>query len=299
MPTSPDEFISGNSTAYFRLLFASRQRYCEDVSSWLQWLVIAAAIYALAVLGASRMLYFPFRYPQGNWAVRQSLGAEDVWIRHRLHGWAIRRPGSRLMSLHLHGNGGNITHRSLAARHIADAGSSVLLLDYRGYGRSEGRPTERGLYEDAEAAYRWILAQGFEPQQIIVHGESLGTAVAVDLASRLPCAGVVLEAPFTSARAMAWRVLPVLGPALVWGYDSLSKIGRVRVPIFVIHGDEDEVIAYEFGRELFRAAPEPKSFWTIQGATHNDLHIAGGVEFVARLKSFYLSLPQHVVDDAK
>jgi fermentation-respiration switch protein FrsA (DUF1100 family) len=175
----------------------------------------------------------------------------------------------------------------------------VLLLDYRGYGRSEGRPTEKGLYEDAEAAYRWILTQGFEPRQVILHGESLGTAVAVELASRVPCAGLVLEAPFTSARAVAGRVMPLVGPALIRGYDSLSKIKDVRVPVFVIHGDADEVIAYQFGQQLFRAAGEPKTFWTIRGATHNDLHVAGSGEFPARLKAFYVSLPEHAVKDAK
>lgn len=240
-------------------------------------------------------MYFPAKYPTGNWGSKTGIGAEDVWIREGLHGWFAKRP-SRLVTLHLHGNAGNITHRLVSAAHILSAGSSVLLLDYRGYGRSAGRPTERGLYDDAEAAYEWLIAQGYTPEQIIPHGESLGTAVATHLAVNRRCAGLILEAPFTSARAVAAKVLPLVGPALVWGYDTKSRITRVRVPVLIVHGDEDEVIAYEFGEELFRAAPEPKSFWTIRGATHNDLHIAGAPEFTQRLKAFYGSLPQRVVD---
>lgn len=258
---------------------------------WVAWLLTAAVLYGMAAYGAGRMLYFPLRYPSGSWEAGRNIGAEDVWPGKGLHGWFARQPGSGVVTLHLHGNGGNITHRMLSARHILAAGSSVLLLDYRGYGKSEGRPTERGLYEDAEAAYRWLLAQGYEARQIILHGESLGTAVAVELARRHPCRAVILEAPFTSAKAVAGRVLPLLGPALVWGYDSLSKIRQVRVPLMFIHGDRDEVIAYEFGQKLFRAANEPKRFWTISGATHNDLHLAGSAEFASRLKTFYVSLP--------
>ena len=245
------------------------------------------------------MLYFPAKYPFGDWNAKARIRAEDVWVREGLHGWFAHRPQHKWVTLHLHGNAGNVTHRIVSAAHIIEAGSSVLLLDYRGYGRSEGRPTERGLHEDALAAYEWLIAKGYRPEQIILHGESLGTAVATRVATEKPCAGLILEAPFTSAKAVAGKVLPILGPALVWGYDTKSRIGRVRVPVLIIHGDADEVIAYEFGQELFRAAPEPKTFWTIQGATHNDLHIVGAPEFRSRLEAFFRSLAQRTVDHAK
>jgi fermentation-respiration switch protein FrsA (DUF1100 family) len=193
-----------------------------------------------------------------------------------------------VVTLHLHGNAGNITHRLLSAQHILDAGSSVLLLDYRGYGRSSGRPTERGLYEDAAAAWDWL--KGRNQERIVVHGESLGTAVAAELATRRRCAGVVMEAPFTSARAVAGRVLPGLGRFLVWGYDTLGRLQRIDAPLLIIHGDRDEVIAYEFGQELYDAAAGLKSFWTIRDATHNDLHLAGAREFPQRLRAFYATL---------
>jgi fermentation-respiration switch protein FrsA (DUF1100 family) len=259
--------------------------------TWFAWGSLAAACLGFAVWGASRMLYYPMRYPAGEWSAQQSLGAKDVSLQAsdgtKLHAWWIVAPDAKLATLHLHGNGGNITHRGLSARSIVQAGSSVLLLDYRGYGRSEGSPSEKGLYRDAEAAYDWIAAQGYGPEQIVIHGESLGTAVAAYLATQRKSRGLILEAPFTSARAVAGRVFPLIGPMLIWGYNTKARIKDVHVPVFMIHGDRDEVIAYEFGQELYAAANEPKSFWTIPGATHNDLHILGRGEFPQRLAAFY------------
>lgn len=258
------------------------------------WIALAAALYGLLAWGASKSLYFPMRYPAGDWEAGRRLGAEDVWLGAsdgvKLHAWWVPAPEASLATLHLHGNGGNLTHRTGSAATIRAAGSSVLLLDYRGYGRSDGKPSEAGLYRDADAAYEWLLARGFPAERVVIHGESLGTAVAVELASRRPCAGVVLEAPFTSASAVAARVLPLLGGLLVRGFDSKRRIAQVRAPVFIVHGDRDEVIAYELGQELFAAAREPKRFWTIAGGTHNDLHVAGRAEFAARVREFYGSL---------
>ncbi len=264
---------------------------------WWIGLLCLGALFGLASWGAGKMVYYPMRYPGGNWEVRDTLGATDVWLRAsdgtRVHAWwiAAQAGTSGPVTLHLHGNAGNITHRDLTARHIVKAGSSVLLLDYRGYGRSEGKPGEQGLYRDAAAAYDWIMTQGFRPEQIVLHGESLGSGVAVNLASTKPCAGVVLEAPFTSIGAVAGKVVPVLGPLLVRGYDSLSRIRNVRVPVLIVHGETDEIIPYAMGQRLFEAANEPKQVWSVQEAGHNALHITGGPEFAARLRAFYASLP--------
>jgi fermentation-respiration switch protein FrsA (DUF1100 family) len=260
--------------------------------------VFALLLYALLAWVASRTLYFPVRYPGGDWERKYVLGAEDVFLTAsdgvRLHGWLVRSTGTRWMTLHLHGNGGNITHRILSARNILEAGSSVFLLDYRGYGRSAGRPTESGLFRDADAAYDYLVANGYAPERIIVHGESLGTAVASELASRRRCAGLILEAPFPSARAVAGRVLPLIGPLLIWGFDTKSRVSRLQIPLLVIHGDRDEVIAYELGRDVFAAAREPKWMWTIPGATHNDMHALAGAEFARRLRVFYDALAERV-----
>ncbi|MFN3322461.1 MAG: alpha/beta hydrolase [Bryobacteraceae bacterium] len=260
------------------------------------YLVAALLLYAGLRYAAGRSMYFPFRYPQGDWSAQTALGAADLWLTAsdgvRLHAWWIESPGSTLATLHLHGNGGNLTHRAPVAQEIARAGSSVLLLDYRGYGRSEGRPTERGLYRDAEAAYRWLLDRGYPPSRIVLHGESLGTAVAVDLAARQPSAGVILEAPFTSARDVAHRVLPWIGPLLVSGYDARVKIANVRAPVLIVHGDRDEIIHYDFGKKLFEAASEPKEFAVVPDAGHNNLLEVSGPEYVERLRRFYARLDQ-------
>jgi fermentation-respiration switch protein FrsA (DUF1100 family) len=240
---------------------------------------------------ANRFVYFPQKYPEGPWQAQALLHAADVWLDTadgvRIHAWWIPRDGASIVTLHLHGNGGNIAHRYGRFREIQAAGSAILALDYRGYGKSLGRPTERGLYRDADAGYDYLLKRGFRPDQIIVHGESLGTAVAVDLAARRPCAAVVLEAPFTSAKHVAQTVAPVIGPMLIWGFDSRAKIGRIHVPVFFIHGDRDEVIPLRLGQALFAAANEPKSFWLVPGAGHNDIAETAGASYGQHLRSLY------------
>ena len=235
-------------------------------------------------------MYYPTRYPNGLWELRTQVGAMDAQVNARIHGWFIRRPESRLATLFLHGNAGNITYREAHFREIPAAGSSLLMIDYRGYGKSAGRPTESGLYADADAGYDWLLQAGYRPEEIILHGESLGSAVAVDLASRRRCGGMILEAPFTSARDVAASVLPVLGPALVWGFDSRSKIGAAKTPVLFIQGDRDEVIPLRLGQALFAAAREPKSLWIVPRAGHNDLVEIAGPEYRRRLASFYQGL---------
>lgn len=253
------------------------------------WPVVAAWGAAVFWFAAQRAVYHPWKYPRGWWELRDQLGASDVWMQAadgvKLHGWWLAPENPRRVTLYLHGNVGNVTHRGLHARRIVAAGSGVLLLDYRGYGRSEGRPGEEGLYADAGAAYDWLIKRGFSPGQIVIHGESLGTSVAVDLAARRPCAGVILEAPFTSANEMAARVLPLLGPLVMHAFDTRSKIAAVHAPLLIIHGDRDEVVPYALGRALFDAAREPKRFFTAAGCGHNDIPEAPG--YGGQLRAFY------------
>lgn len=261
-----------------------------QVPNWVGWPLVAACGAGAFWFVANRAIYHPFKYPQGFWDLQDALGARDVWLQTtdgvRLHAWWLAPPNPRLATLHLHGNGGNLTHRVLAAGEIVAAGSAVLLLDYRGYGKSQGRPTEKGLYADADSGYAHLVALGFPPDRIIIHGESLGTAVAVDLAARNPCAGLILEAPFTSAPDVAARVLPVLGPLTVRGFDSRAKIGRVHAPLLVIHGDRDEIIPYDLGRALYEAANQPKRFFTAKGSGHNNIPETQG--YRRQLQEFYV-----------
>lgn len=234
------------------------------------------------------------RYPEGDWDLQRAAGAEDRWMHARdgtrLHAWWFPQPGARLVTLFLHGNAGNVTHRIDHAAEIRRAGSAILVLDYRGYGKSEGRPTESGVYQDADAAYDDLLGMGWTPPHILLHGESLGTAVAVDLASRRPSAGLVLEAPLASVQEIAAGVVPLLGPALARGFESKRKIPKVHVPVFVIHGDRDEIIPFLHGQEVFEAANEPKWLWRVEGAMHNDLLYQAGAAYVPRLQAFYAAL---------
>jgi len=252
--------------------------------------LIACTAFGALCYWANRSAYFPSKYPEGFWELQPRLGAADVWLDTadgvRIHAWHVGRD-EPLVTLFFHGNAGNITDRAAHFHEIAAAGSSVLMPDYRGYGKSGGRPTERGLYRDADAAYDYLLKTGHRPEQIVIHGESLGSAVAVDLAARRKCGGVVLEAPFTSARDVARTVLPVIGPALVWGFDSMEKIGRIRAPVLFIQGDRDEIIPLRLGQRLYAASPEPKSFWIVPGAGHNDIVEADGAAYGQRLREFY------------
>ncbi len=243
---------------------------------------------------ANRAIYYPSKYPEGNWELQRAAGATDAWMETsdgvKIHGWWVEREGSPLATLFLHGNAGNITDRTRRIQEIVAAGSSVLMLDYRGYGKSSGRPSEQGLYRDSEAGFIYLLGKGYRAEQIVLHGESLGTAVAIDLASRRPCAGLILEAPFTSASDVAATVVPFLGPLLIRSYNSLPKIRWIRVPMLFLQGDRDEVVPLRLGQELFAAAQGQKTFWMIPGAGHNDILERAGAEYRHRLSASYEGL---------
>ncbi|MBA3976056.1 MAG: peptidase [Candidatus Solibacter sp.] len=257
-------------------------------------IIIAVGWGGLSLL-ARRSVFHPMKHPEGWWQLQQRVGVEDAWITARdgvkLHGWFAAPPDAKLATLFLHGNAGNVTHRVQAILAIREAGSAVLVLDYRGFGKSEGSPSETGVTLDAEAALAWLQQSGFPPQRVVLHGESLGSAVAVELATRTRCAGVVLEAPFTSASAVAGAVVPLLGRTLISGFDSLSRIRRVHAPMLVIHGTRDEIIPFEMGQQLFAAANEPKHFHAVEGAGHNNIAETAGPAYAARLKEFYRLLP--------
>jgi uncharacterized protein len=188
-----------------------------------------------------------------------------------LHGWLIpgRTPTTLLYS---HGNAGNIADRLPIARLLADElGVGLFLYDYRGFGRSEGAPSEAGLVRDAIGARAALLREGVAAEHVVYLGRSLGAAVTMDLALAHPPRAVVMEAPFTSVRAMANTVLPGAGSLFRTRWDSLAKVSRLRAPLLVLHGDADGVVPYAQGRALFAAAPEPKTFFTIRGGGHYDM----------------------------
>lgn len=178
-------------------------------------------------------------------------------------------PGSPLV-LMLHGNGGTIEMRAAKAKTYIGAGFGVLMPEYRGYGGNPGSPSEDGLYADGRAALAFAAAQSIAPERVVLLGESLGTGVAVQMAVEQRVAALVLQAPYSSVADVAQGDFPLLP---VWWlvrdrFDSLDKIARVGVPLFVVHGERDEVVPVRFGRALFAAASEPKEALWLPGAGH-------------------------------
>ena len=219
------------------------------------------------------LIYHPSRTIEGTPAAI-GLAYEDVEVTTEdgveIHGWLVPGPGNGTL-LYCHGNAGNISHRlsKIEAFHNR-LGLSVLIFDYRGYGKSEGVPSEAGTYADARAMNTWLRERDSGP--VVYFGESLGAAVATRLATEDPPAALVLEAPFASVQAMASATVPGAGWLFRTRYDTLGIVGRAGAPVLVLHGDADEVVPHRQGRAVFDAALEPKTFVTIPGARHNDAH---------------------------
>jgi fermentation-respiration switch protein FrsA (DUF1100 family) len=189
----------------------------------------------------------------------------------RLHAWWAEAPDARAALVWSHGNGGNIAGRATVLRGLVARGVSVLAYDYRGYGRSSGRPSEEGVYLDALAAYDHLRTRGIPASRLVAFGESLGTVVSVRLASKRPCAGLVLVSPMTRLRDVARIHYGPLAALAGDRFDALGLIATVRRPLLVAHGDQDEIVPFALGVRLFEAAAEPKRFLRVEGAHHNDV----------------------------
>ena len=191
----------------------------------------------------------------------------------RLQGWWIPHPQARGTIIHCHGNAGNMGDRVELAAELYLLDLNVFLFDYRGYGASRGWPSERGLYRDARAAYEFVRAQygDSEHPPILVHGQSLGGAVAAQLALDKPVCGLIMERAFTSVPELARQLYPALPLYCLCAarYDTLAKLGRCTTPKLLAHSVEDEMIPYDMGRRLFEAAAPPKHFVPLTGG-HND-----------------------------
>lgn len=283
-------------------------RWNDDVGN--KWIYGAAAIVAAVFffVGGGRLMlsvierqfiYFPTRVA-GDEPVPALPGArvvEEVWLEgegesgSRVHGLyaGARDPWADL--LFFHGNAGNLYHRLDNVEMLVEAGFNVLIIDYQGYGKSGGKPSERSMYADGEAAYRYLLEErGVIPERLVVFGRSLGAAVAIELASRNPCGALIAESAFTSTLAMGKLHYSWLPGALLSGmtqrFDSLSKVGRLRSPVLFVHGGADAIVPVEHGRQLFDASPEPKRWYEIGNAGHNDTVRVGGHEYLQRLVRF-------------
>ena len=199
----------------------------------------------------------------------------------RLVAWWKPPQSGKALVLYFHGNGGSLWNRRLRAKALTESGRGLLMISYRGYSGSTGSPTESGLHIDARTAYEWV-AQSYAASRLVAYGESLGTGVAVRLASELPLAGLILDAPYTSTADVAsliyWYV-PVRW-LMLDQFRSLDYIQAVKAPILILHGTDDRIIAFAFGEQLFEAAPDPKRFVRIEGGNHTRNLENGGMQAV-------------------
>ena len=265
-------------------------------------IVLGLAVLALVIWTQieRRFLFFPTKeitYTPG----QVGLDYEEVFFLTedgmQLHGWYV--PGrTDLTWLWFHGNGGNISHRvDEVAMFNHRLGVSQFIFDYRGYGKSQGRPTEQGTYRDARAALEYLRARpDVATDRIVYFGRSLGSAIAVELAASQPPLAMVLVSPFASVSDMARLTMPFLPVRWLVGkrYDSLAAIGRVDRPLLILHGEQDETVPVSQGRKLFEAANSPKQFRLLAGAGHNDTYSKGGAAYWDALTEFTAELPdQH------
>jgi fermentation-respiration switch protein FrsA (DUF1100 family) len=241
-------------------------------------------------------VYHPDPWQEQDWKARSGLPLEDVWFQSsdgtKLFGWYVEQAATSAVVLWCHGNAGNIINRLENLRELYRLGLSVFLFDYRGYGRSHGSPSEEGLYRDALGAYDYLTrTRLIRPERIVLFGRSLGAAVAAEVASQKLAAGLILESAFPSIEAVArfhYGGLPVhwlLGAE----FRLIDRLPQLSLPKLIVHGDQDEIIPLELGRQVFEAAKPPKSFYVIKGADHNTTYYVGGEAYFLRFAEFVQS----------
>ncbi len=242
-----------------------------------------------------QLIFHPMPHPKGNWQPPVT-AIEDAWFTGkdgtRIHGWFIDHPSPRAVVLFTHGNAGNITLHANRLRVLNEQfGLSVLVFDYRGYGKSEGSPSEQNILSDARAARRWLAKRtGISERDVVLMGRSLGGAVAVDLAAKDGARGLILESTFTSlpdVGAYHYPWLPVRS-LMHHQLNSLGKIKLYRGPLLISHGDADEVVPFEQGKRLYDAAPGQKEFVRMAGGTHNSPQ---SDDYLRALERFISELP--------
>ena len=220
------------------------------------------------------MIFYPMRdvhQAPSDWGMNY----DDVILKTsddiQLHGWYIPRHESKQVILFFHGNAGNISHRRDSIEIFHRLGLNVFIIDYRGYGKSQGKPGEQGLHLDAKAAWQFLIEEkGFAADNIIIFGRSLGGAVAARLASEVSAHGLILESTFSSAKDFARSVFTVLSRLvyLRYNFNVTDNIQRVNYPVLVLHSPNDEIMPFKLGEKVYQSAHQPKRFVKMKG-DHN------------------------------
>ena len=261
-------------------------------------LLIGVGLYAVISIYIyymqSNLIYYPNMPGRDLAASPEDIGLayEDVEFTSedgvRLHGWFIPSRDTEATLLFFHGNAGNISHRLDSISLFNQLGLNVFIIDYRGYGRSEGKITERGSYRDAEAAWNYLVDdRGIDDERIIVFGRSLGASIAAWLASKHTPSALIIESGFSSVASMGHRIYPFLPIRLLtrFRYDTKQYVKSINCPVLIVHSKDDDIIPYEEGLEIFDAAPEPKQLLKIHGG-HNDGFMVSGSRYLDGLRDF-------------
>lgn len=258
--------------------------------------LLMAGLFALVRYLESVGVFFPSRGMAADPSM-MNLPWEDIYFKTKdnvtLNGWFLRNPQAPSTIIFAHGNAGNISDRLFKIKFLYDLGLNVFIFDYRGYGKSQGRPSEAGIYLDAEGAWDYLQSRpDVNMKNIVLYGASIGGVVAIDLATRRRAALLVVESSITNSQDMVKIFYPYV-PSFFLGlkFDSINKVRALKIPKLFIHSPDDEVVPYWIGQKLFEAAAGPKEFLTIHGG-HNDGSLAvdpsAAAEFVRILKNMGL-----------
>lgn len=233
------------------------------------------------------LLYYPVRLPRDAPPPSAARGALEVWISisdgNEIHGLHWPAPEGRPTILFFHGNAQSVFEWALIREELVPLDCGLLLVDYPGYGKSAGSPSESALYAAGQATYTWLTREkGVTPQQIIVMGKSLGGGVGSKVVLENPAKGLILESTFSSIPAVAKNLFPFV-PVSTFikseRYDTLSRLGDIHVPVLVVHGTNDEVVPFPQGQAVYDAANEPKQFYIVEHAGHNDVSYVAGAQY--------------------
>jgi uncharacterized protein len=246
--------------------------------------IIAAAVIAIYILVLILLYFFQTRlifHPgklKPDFKFKLAPDDDEVFLKThdgtRIHGLYYHGTRPEVI-LYFHGNAGDLSGWQFVAEDFVSYGYHVFIIDYRGYGKSEGTISEGGFYQDADAAYQYLInTKGFAKQDVIVYGRSIGTGVAVELATKHPVNGLILEAPYTSLGALANEKLPFLFPSLYlkYSFNNEKKIGAVKCPVMLIHGGDDSLIPSSHSKKLFQQIKTQKKLTLIPRGSHNDLN---------------------------
>ncbi len=254
-------------------------------------IVLFAIIYFLQ----DRFIFFPEQLPS-DYSFDLSSQDKEVFFttadQETINGILFTTTQRKGVVLYFHGNAGSLASWQDIGKDITPLGYDLLIIDFRGYGKSTGQFSEEGLYNDGVASYEYLLANQYKSDEIIIFGRSLGTGMAVDLASKVKAKALILETPFTTLPQLANTLYPFLFPStfIKYTFDNFSKVKGLSLPIFVLHGDRDKVIPLKHGRKLFLAASGYKKMCIIKGGSHNDLNEFP--EYHTEMIEFLDSLPE-------